>query len=79
MFADIDPRTNNLCPQKVVKKITSETVAIMPVHCYGEPCDVKQFEEISTQYNLPIIYDACHAFGVRDPGGSFCATVTFLS
>ena len=70
VFADIDPRTNNLCPKRVVEKITSETVAIMPVHCYGEPCDVKQFEEISTQYNLPIIYDACHAFGVQDAGGS---------
>jgi dTDP-4-amino-4,6-dideoxygalactose transaminase len=70
VFVDIDPRTFNLDPQKIEAAITPETTAIMPVHCYGHPCDVEAIGKIADRYNLRVIYDAAHAFGVADPGGS---------
>ncbi|MBT2772448.1 DegT/DnrJ/EryC1/StrS family aminotransferase [Halomonas sp. ISL-60] len=70
VFVDIDPNTFNLDPNKIEAAITSRTTAIMPVHCYGNPCDVNAIQEIADKYNLKVIYDAAHAFGVRDEGGS---------
>jgi dTDP-4-amino-4,6-dideoxygalactose transaminase len=70
VFADIDPDTLNLDPAKVEAAITPKTTAIMPVHCYGNPCDVEAFKRIADQYGLKLIYDAAHAFGVKDAGGS---------
>jgi dTDP-4-amino-4,6-dideoxygalactose transaminase len=70
MFADIDPDTLNLDPTKIEAAITPHTTAIMPVHCYGRPCDVDAIRAIADNYNLRVIYDAAHAFGVRDAGGS---------
>lgn len=70
VFVDIDPRTMNLDPSKIEAAITPRTSAIMPVHCYGYPCDVEAIQEIADRYNLKVIYDAAHAFGVRDEGGS---------
>lgn len=70
VFADIDPETLNLDPAKVEAAITPQTTAIMAVHCYGNPCDAKALQDIADNYNLKIIYDAAHAFGVRDDGGS---------
>lgn len=70
VFADIDPRTLNLDPAKIEAAITPQTTAIMPVHCYGHPCDVDEIQKIADNYNLKVIYDAAHAFGVRDAGGS---------
>lgn len=70
VFVDIDPITLNLDPKKIEAAITPQTTAIMPVHCYGNPCDVKAIEEIANNYNLKVIYDAAHAFGVNDSGGS---------
>ena len=70
VFADIDPNTLNLDPTKIEAAITSQTTAIMPVHCYGNPCDVEAIQKIADDYNLRIIYDAAHAFGVEDAGGS---------
>lgn len=70
VFADIDPHTLNLDPMKIEALITPHTTAIMPVHCYGNPCDVKAIQEIADNYNLRVIYDAAHAFGVEDSGGS---------
>ncbi|MDH2434226.1 DegT/DnrJ/EryC1/StrS family aminotransferase [Pokkaliibacter sp. MBI-7] len=70
VFVDIDPLTLNLDPKKIEAAITPQTTAIMPVHCYGNPCDVKAIEEIATNYNLKVIYDAAHAFGVNDSTGS---------
>lgn len=69
-FADIDPRTLNIDPAKIEAAITPHTTAIMPVHCYGNPCDVEAIQKIADNYNLRVIYDAAHAFGVRDAGGS---------
>jgi dTDP-4-amino-4,6-dideoxygalactose transaminase len=70
VFVDIDPDTLNLDPAKVEAAITPQTTAIMPVHCYGTPCDVAAIARIADTYNLKVIYDAAHAFGVRDVRGS---------
>lgn len=70
VFADIDPHTLNLDPEKIEAAITPLTTAIMPVHCYGNPCDVQAIQRIADNYNLRVIYDAAHAFGVEDAGGS---------
>ena len=70
VFADIDPHTLNLDPARIEAAITPQTTAIMPVHCYGNPCDVQAIQKIADNYNLRVIYDAAHAFGVQDAGGS---------
>ncbi|WP_180128957.1 DegT/DnrJ/EryC1/StrS aminotransferase family protein [Rhodoferax sp. BLA1] len=70
VFVDVDPNTLNLDPAKIEAAITPHTTAIMPVHCYGQPCDVEAIQRIADNYNLRIIYDAAHAFGVRDKTGS---------
>jgi dTDP-4-amino-4,6-dideoxygalactose transaminase len=70
VFADIDPNTLNLDPAKIEAAITPHTTAIMPVHCYGHPCDVDAIQKIADNYNLRVIYDAAHAFGVQDRHGS---------
>ena len=70
VFVDIDPRTLNLDASRIEAAITPNTTAIMPVHCYGQPCDVSAIEKVAAKYKLRVIYDAAHAFGVRDQGGS---------
>lgn len=70
IFVDIDPTTLNLDPSKIEAAITEKTRAIMPVHCYGNPCDTKAIVDIAAKHNLKIIYDAAHAFAVKDAGGS---------
>lgn len=70
VFVDIDANTLNIDPEKIEAAITPQTTAIMPVHCYGRPCDVEKIQKIADNYNLKIIYDAAHAFGVEDSGGS---------
>jgi dTDP-4-amino-4,6-dideoxygalactose transaminase len=70
VFIDIDSKTLNLDPSKIEAAITPQTTAIMPVHCYGHPCNVKAIQKIADVYNLKVIYDAAHAFGVRDAEGS---------
>jgi len=70
VFVDIDPETMNLDPAKIESAITPETTAILPVHCYGNPCDVDAIDQIAVNYNLRVIYDAAHAFGVNCHCGS---------
>lgn len=70
VFVDIDPHTLNMDPARIEAAITPQTTAIMPVHCYGHPCDVQAIQKIADNYNLKVIYDAAHAFGVEDDGGS---------
>ena len=70
VFVDVDPNTLNLDPAKIEGAITPQTTAIMPVHCYGHPCDVEAIQKIADNYNLRVIYDAAHAFGVQGRGGS---------
>lgn len=70
VFVDIDPNTLNLDPAKIEAAITPQTTAILPVHCYGNACDVDAIQEIADNYNLKVIYDAAHAFGVHCHCGS---------
>ncbi len=70
VFVDVDPSTLNLNPAKIEAAITPQTTAIMPVHVYGHPCDVDAIQKIADNYNLRVIYDAAHTFGVQDNNGS---------
>ena len=70
VFVDIDPVSLNLDPSKIEAAITPQTTAIMPVHCYGHPCDVDKIQAIADVYGLKVIYDAAHAFGVQCHCGS---------
>jgi dTDP-4-amino-4,6-dideoxy-D-glucose transaminase len=65
VFVDIDPLTCNLDPARIEAAITPQTTAILPVHCYGTPCDVREMQRLADVYGLKIIYDAAHAFGVN--------------
>ncbi|MEH3116124.1 MAG: DegT/DnrJ/EryC1/StrS family aminotransferase [Methylorubrum populi] len=70
VFVDIDPATLNLDPARIEAAITPRTRAILPVHCYGRPCDVEAIGAIADRHGLKVIYDAAHAFGVRHRGAS---------
>lgn len=70
VFIDIDPNTLNMDPSKIEAAITDKTTAIMPVHCYGTPCDVDAIDVIARKHNLKVIYDAAHAFAVDCHCGS---------
>lgn len=70
VFVDIDWKTGCMDPNKIEAAITPKTTAIMPVHVYGKPCDMKAIQDIADKYGLKIIYDAAHAFGVEVNGKS---------
>jgi dTDP-4-amino-4,6-dideoxygalactose transaminase len=67
---DVDPKTGNIDPDKIEAAITPRTTAIMPVHVYGNPCDTEKIDALAKKYNLKVIYDAAHAFGVKVNGKS---------
>jgi dTDP-4-amino-4,6-dideoxygalactose transaminase len=73
VFADIDPVTFNLDPDKTEAAITDKTRAILPVHIFGNPCNVFRIQEIANKHGLKVIYDAAHAFGVRVNGTSIAS------
>jgi dTDP-4-amino-4,6-dideoxygalactose transaminase len=70
VFADIDPETFNISPEEIEKRITEKTVAIMPVHVFGNPCNVEEIQDIAEKHNLRVIYDAAHCFDVFYEGKS---------
>ncbi|MCO7256120.1 DegT/DnrJ/EryC1/StrS family aminotransferase [Dickeya oryzae] len=70
VFVDIDPINCNLDPSKIEAAITPETSAILPVHCYGVPCNVDAIQKIADAYGIKVIYDAAHAFGVKKQNAS---------
>jgi dTDP-4-amino-4,6-dideoxygalactose transaminase len=70
VFVDIEPETYNLDPDKIEAAITSRTSAILPVHVYGNPCNIDKIQEIADRHGLKVIYDAAHAFGVKLNGAS---------
>jgi dTDP-4-amino-4,6-dideoxygalactose transaminase len=70
VFVDIEPGTFNLDPDRIEAAITPKTTAILPVHVYGNPCDVTRIREIADTYGLRVVYDACHTFGVTIDGRS---------
>ena len=68
VFCDINPVDFTMDVDKIEELITEKTCAIMPVHVYGNICDVGRIDEIAKKYNLKVIYDAAHAFGVKYKG-----------
>ena len=70
VFCDIEPDTLNLDPEKIEKLITPSTVAIIPVHVFGNPCDVMKINSIAKKHKLKVIYDAAHAIGSTFNGKS---------
>lgn len=70
VFVDIDPETLNIDPTKIEERITCHTVAIMPVHVFGNNCDFEAIDAIAKEHNLPVIYDACHSVGSTYNGES---------
>lgn len=82
IFADIDPETWCLDPQNIEAEITPQTRAIVPVHVFGNACDVEAIDKIAQKHQLKVIYDASHAFGVKYNGDSLlkhgdAATLSF--
>lgn len=65
VFADVEKDYYNLNPENIESLITEKTSAIIPVHVFGNPCEVKKIEKIGKEYDLKVIYDAAHAFGVK--------------
>jgi len=79
-FVDIDPETWNLDPTKIEEKITPKTKAIVPVHLYGQCCDMDAIMAIAKKHGLAVVEDACHTVGGTYKGrkaGSFGATGCF--
>ena len=70
VYADIDSQSFNLSPSNIEPLINENTSAIVPVHVFGNPCEVEKIQTIADQYRLKIIYDAAHAFGVQYKGQS---------
>lgn len=68
VFCDINPDDYTIDVNKIENLITSKTCAILPVHVYGNICDVNEIERIANKYNLKVIYDAAHAFGAKYDG-----------
>lgn len=82
VFADIDPDTWCLDPANIDAAVTPNTRAIVPVHVFGNACDVEKIDCIAQKHNLKVIYDASHAFGVQYMGQSLlkhgdAATLSF--
>lgn len=70
VFCDIDPVTYNLDPKRIEEHIGPDTRAILPVHVFGQPCDIEAIQTIADRHGLQVIYDAAHAFNVRYKGRS---------
>ena len=70
VFCDIDKETLNIDPSKIEALITEKTVALMPVHVFGNPCDVEAIEAIAKKHQLKVIYDGAHAIGSKLNGKS---------
>jgi dTDP-4-amino-4,6-dideoxygalactose transaminase len=72
VFIDIEPTFCNLNPDKIEAAITPKTTAILPVHVYGNPCNVEVIKEIADRNKLKVIFDSAHAFGVSYKGQNIC-------
>ncbi|MCF8296004.1 MAG: DegT/DnrJ/EryC1/StrS family aminotransferase [Saprospiraceae bacterium] len=70
VFVDVLPGNGNMDPERIEAAVTPHTSAIMPVHVYGNPCEVERIQEIADKYHLKVIYDAAHAFGVKKDDNS---------
>jgi len=81
VFCDVEPDYYTMDPAQMEARITPKTRLILPVHVYGNPCDVDAIEKIAKRHGLPVLYDAAHAFGVTRNGRSIarCGDVTMFS
>lgn len=70
VYVDIDKNSLNIDSSKIEAAITENTTAIIATHVYGNPCDVEAIKKIADKYNLKVIYDAAHSFGVKVDGKS---------
>lgn len=70
VFADIEKTTLNIDPEQIIRRITSKTEGIVPVHTYGNACDIEAIECLSQKHGIPVIYDASHCFGITYQGES---------
>lgn len=70
VFADVDPKTGNLDPNKIERLLSKSTSAILPVHVFGQPCDHDSLEAVAEESGVTLLYDAAHAFGVKQNGCS---------
>lgn len=70
VFCDIDETTFNLDPERIESAIGPDTRGILPVHVFGNPCDVEAIQAIAARHGLPVIYDAAHMMGVTRNGKS---------
>ncbi|HUW96849.1 MAG TPA: DegT/DnrJ/EryC1/StrS family aminotransferase [Anaerolineae bacterium] len=82
VFADIDPKTLNIDADSIEERITRRTKALLPVHVFGQPCDMDKIIALAAKYDLPVIEDACEAMGAEYKGrkaGTFgrCAVLSF--
>lgn len=68
IFCDIELNTYTMDAKRIEELITEKTSAIIPVHVFGNPCDVNAIEKIANKYNLKVLYDAAHVFGVEING-----------
>ena len=76
VFVDIDSETLNIDPKKIEERITCHTVAIMPIHVFGNACQIDEIDAIAKAHNIPVIYDAAHAVGVKYKGKSIMEYAT---
>lgn len=70
VFADIDSETFCVAPNNILRSISERTKAVVPVHLFGNSCDVEKIEDISDTHGLKTVYDGAHAFGIRFKGKS---------
>jgi len=82
VFVDIEPQTFCVNADLIEEAITSETSAILATHIYGFPCDVAKIQQIADEYDIKVIYDAAHAFGVKLAGEPLmlhgdCSAISF--
>lgn len=81
VFCDIEEDSFNINADMIESLITDKTSAIMPVHVFGNPCNVEKIQKIADKYNLKVLYDAAHAFGVDVNGkhGTFAIKAEVLT
>lgn len=70
VFVDIESNSPNIDIEKIKEAYSDKTVAILPVHCYGIPCNVKEIDAFAKKKNIKVLYDAAHAFGIEVENGS---------
>ena len=77
IYCDIDMNTFNIDTNDIIKNINDDVLAILPVHVFGNPCKVEEIHDISTENNIPVVYDAAHCFGSKYKGTSVLNYGTF--